>query len=86
MRDLSQVADTRPVNPTLRSEDTVTNYVKAVRKFCAFVQVEDPEVLLGRLLGGELDPGARVDACIGVRAALFLGNRIKKIEKWEVLF
>jgi len=46
------------------SENTVTNYVKAVKKFCAFVQVEDPEVLLGRLLGGEVEPRSRVDAYI----------------------
>jgi len=46
------------------SEGTVTNYVKAVRKFCVFLAVSDPEVLLKKLLSGELDPRAKVDSYI----------------------
>jgi integrase len=46
------------------SEGTVTNYVKAVRKFCVFLEVSDPEVLLKKLLSGELDPRAKVDSYI----------------------
>jgi integrase len=46
------------------SEATVTNYVKAVKKFCVFLEVSDPEVLLKKLLSGELDPRAKVDAYI----------------------
>jgi integrase len=46
------------------SEGTVTNYVKAVRKLCVFLGVSDPEVLLKKLLSGELDPRAKVDSYI----------------------
>jgi integrase len=46
------------------SEGTVTNYVKAVRKLCVFLAVSDPEVLLKKLLSGELDPRAKVDSYI----------------------
>lgn len=46
------------------SEGTVTNYVKAVRKLCVFLGVSDPEVLLKKLLTGELDARAKVDSYI----------------------
>jgi integrase len=46
------------------SEETVVNYVKAVRKFCKFLGVEDPEILLQKLLNGEVDAGKKVDAYI----------------------
>ena len=46
------------------SEETVVNYVKAVRKFCGFLGVEDPEELLQKLQSGEVDPGKKVDAYI----------------------
>lgn len=46
------------------SEGTVTNYVKAVRKLCAYMKVDDPEVLLGKFQSGELDARLSIDKYI----------------------
>jgi integrase len=46
------------------SEGTVTNYVKAVRKLCGYLAVEDPETLLQKFKSGELDARASVDRYI----------------------
>jgi hypothetical protein len=46
------------------SEETVVNYVKAVRKFCRFNGLEDPEELLGKLQNGEVNAAKTVDAYI----------------------
>ncbi len=70
------------------SEGTVTNYVKAVRKFCKFVQVEDPETALQMLLDGELDPEAKVDRFISYAldelhyAHGHVRNLVFGIKKW----
>ncbi|HYB68997.1 MAG TPA: hypothetical protein VEC97_05575 [Candidatus Acidoferrales bacterium] len=43
---MRKISDAIARQRTLGSQGTVTNYVKAVRKFCAYLAVEDPEVLL----------------------------------------
>lgn len=46
------------------SEETVVNYVKAVRKFCKFNKVENPEDLLQKLKSGGIDAGKTIDSYI----------------------
>lgn len=46
------------------SEETVVNYVKAVRKFCRFNKIESPEELLQKLQSGEIDAGKTIDTYI----------------------
>jgi integrase len=46
------------------SEETVVNYIKAVRKFCKFNSIENPEELLQKIQNGDVDPRKKVDAYI----------------------
>ena len=48
----------------LGSENSVENYVKAVRKFIDFLGLEDPETALKKFQNKELDPGKKVDQFI----------------------
>lgn len=70
------------------SEETVTGYVKGVRKFTKFVKVEDPEVLLSKLLTGEIDAGKQVDQFIdyALKDLVYAHNHVRNlvfgIKKW----
>ena len=46
------------------SEETVVSYAKAVRKFCRFNGLEDPEALLQKFQSGQANPGKKVDEYI----------------------
>ena len=61
---ISKIYDAIAGPRRMGSEETVVNYVKAVRKFCKFLGVEDPEELLRKLQSGEVDAGKKVDAYI----------------------
>jgi integrase len=46
------------------SPGTVENYVKALRRFVAFLDLQDPETALEKLLNGEVNAQAKVDTFI----------------------
>jgi integrase len=46
------------------SSGTVENYVKAIRRFVAFLKLEDPETALQKLLNGEVNAQVKADAFI----------------------
>jgi integrase len=61
---ISKIYDAIAGPRRMGSEETVVNYVKAVRKFCRFNGVEDPEELLQKLQNGDVDPRKKVDTYI----------------------
>jgi integrase len=61
---ISKIYDAIAGPRRMGSEETVVNYVKAVRKFCRFNGLEDPEELLQKLQNGDVNPGKKVDAYI----------------------
>jgi integrase len=70
----------------LGSEGSVENYVKAVRKFVAFVGFEDPEVVLKKLLNGDVNAFDKVDGFVDYALEKYAHQTVRGflfgIKKW----
>ena len=73
----------------LGSENSVENYVKAVRKFVAFLGLEDPETALKKLVNHELEADAKVDEFIDYALLKYAHQTVRGflfgIKKWLAL-
>lgn len=68
------------------SERSVENYVKAVRRFVAYLGLNDPEVALQKLLSGEIDASAKADQFIDYALKKYAHATVRNflfgIKKW----
>lgn len=68
------------------SERSVENYVKAVRKFVAYLGFNNPEIALKKLLNGEIDAAAKADGFIDYTLKKYAHATVRNflfgIKKW----
>lgn len=68
------------------SERSVENYVKAVRRFVAYLGLDDPETALQKLLSGEIDASAKADQFIDYALKKYAHATVRNflfgIKKW----